>query len=134
MDYKIDSGAYRRFIFNVNENQEGFKIFFDSTVKGNGLDLRFVLCTHGDGKKLIKWMNNRRKRQYDSKGQMMTDQQGYPVTVAVPPPQIEKFFDVRTNILNRTVIATLEKICNGFWIPENIRFTVNVDARVLQKV
>ena len=31
-------------------------------------------------------------------------------------------------------IATLEKICNGFWIPENIRFTVNVDARVLQKV
>ena len=31
-------------------------------------------------------------------------------------------------------IATLEKICNGFWIPENIRFTVNVDARILQKV
>ena len=32
------------------------------------------------------------------------------------------------------VIATLEKICNGFWIPEDIRFTANVDARVLQKV
>ena len=31
-------------------------------------------------------------------------------------------------------IAMLEKICNGFWIPENIRFTVNVDARVLQKI
>ena len=34
----------------------------------------------------------------------------------------------------RSAIATLEKICNGFWIPKNIRFTVNVDARVLQKV
>ena len=107
MDYKIDSGAYRRFIFNVNENQEGFKIFFDSTVQGNGLDLRFVLCTHGDGEKLIKWMNNRRKYQYDSKGQMMTNKQGYPVIVAVPPPQIEKFFDVRTNILKRTVNVPL---------------------------
>ena len=32
------------------------------------------------------------------------------------------------------VIAALEKICNEFWIPENIRFTINVDARVLQKV
>ena len=32
------------------------------------------------------------------------------------------------------VIVTLEKICNGFWIPEDIRFTVNVDARILQKV
>ena len=31
-------------------------------------------------------------------------------------------------------IATLEKICNGLWIPENIRFTINVDARFLQKV
>ena len=31
-------------------------------------------------------------------------------------------------------IATLEKICNGFWSPEDVRFTVNVDARVLQKV
>ena len=31
-------------------------------------------------------------------------------------------------------ITTLEKICNEFWIPENICFTVNVDARVLQKV
>ena len=25
-------------------------------------------------------------------------------------------------------IAALEKICNEFWIPENIRFTINVDA------
>ena len=31
-------------------------------------------------------------------------------------------------------IATLEKTCNGFWISEDIRFTVNVDAQVLQKV
>ena len=31
-------------------------------------------------------------------------------------------------------IATLEKICNGFWIPEDIRFTVNVGAQVLQKI
>ena len=31
-------------------------------------------------------------------------------------------------------IATLEKICNSFWIPEDIRFTVNVGAQVLQKV
>ena len=31
-------------------------------------------------------------------------------------------------------IATLEKICNGFWILENVRFTVNVDTRILQKV
>ena len=37
-------------------------------------------------------------------------------------------------IVKTTAIATLEKICNGFWIPENIRVTVNVDARVLQKV
>ena len=40
----------------------------------------------------------------------------------------------RTIAVLETPIATLEKICNGFWIPENIRFTVNVDARVLQKV
>ena len=32
------------------------------------------------------------------------------------------------------LIAVLEKICNEFWIPENIRFTVNADAQVLQKV
>ena len=31
-------------------------------------------------------------------------------------------------------IATLEKICNGFWILENIRSAVNVDTRILQKV
>ena len=31
-------------------------------------------------------------------------------------------------------IATLEKICNRFWILENVRFTVNVDTRILQKV
>ena len=31
-------------------------------------------------------------------------------------------------------MATLEKICKGFWIPEDMRFTVHVDAQVLQKV
>ena len=36
--------------------------------------------------------------------------------------------------LRHSHIATLEKICNGFWIPEDIRFTVNVGAQVLQKV
>ena len=31
-------------------------------------------------------------------------------------------------------MATLENICNGFWIPEDMRFTVHVDAQVLQKI
>ena len=72
------------------------------------------------------------------------------IVVSPPPPQIDAkcqyskldmFVIISVNIIvnNKEInftygIATLEKICNGFWIPENIRFTVNVDARVLQKV
>lgn len=103
LDYKIDSGSSQRFMFHVNENQDDFKIFFDSKVNGNGLDIRFILCTYEDCQKLIKWMNNRTKYQYDSQGQVIKDKEGYPITVAVPKPQIQEFFNVRTNILNRTI-------------------------------
>ena len=44
------------------------------------------------------------------------------------------FSDYLTLSGSEICIATLEKICNGFWILENVRFTVNVDTRILQKV
>ena len=47
-------------------------------------------------------------------------------------PSFMEYWDLINDKLD-TYIATLEKICNGFWIPENIRFTVNVDARIFAK-
>ena len=101
--HKIDSGSFQQFIFKVNDNQNGFKIFFKSTVDGNGLDIKFTLCTYDDCQKLLKWMENKTKLKYDSQGQIVKDTGGYPISVAVPRPKIREFFDVKTNILNRPI-------------------------------
>ena len=101
--HKIDSGSFQQFIFKVNDNQNGFKIFFKSTVDGNGLDIKFTLCTYEDCQKLLKWMENKTKLKYDSQGQIVRDNGGYPISVAVPRPKIREFFGVKTNILNRPI-------------------------------
>ena len=101
--HKINSGSFQQFIFKVNDNQKGFKIFFKSAVDGNGLDIKFTLCTYEDCQKLLKWMENKTKFKYDSQGQIVKDTGGYPISVAVPRPKIREFFDVKTNILNRPI-------------------------------
>lgn len=102
LDYKVDSGSYRHFIFRVGDNQEDFKVYFDLSVEGSGLDIEFVLCTYEDGEKLIKWMKNKTRYQYDTQEQVVKDKQRYPIIVPVPRPQIKEFFNVRTNMLDRT--------------------------------
>ena len=102
-NYKIDSQSYKPFIFRVSDNGDEFKILFDLSVDGNGLDIRFVLCTYEDYKKLEKWMNNKNMYQRDSDGQPVYDKTGFPIMVPVPKPQIREFFNVKTNILNKTV-------------------------------
>ena len=99
--HKINSESFQQFIFKVNDNQDGFKILFNSTVHGNGLDIEFTLCTYKDCQKLLKWMKNKMKFKYDSHGQIVKDKSGYPISVAVPRPKIREFFGVKANILNR---------------------------------
>ena len=106
LDYKVDSGSYQRFIFRVGDNQEDFKVYFNSKVSGNSLDIGFLFCTYKDGEKLIKWMKNKTRYQYDSQRQVVKDKEGYPIIVEVPRPQIKEFFNVRTNILSRTINLT----------------------------
>ena len=102
-NYKIDSQSYKSFIFRVSDNGDEFKILFDLSVDGSGLDIRFVLCTYEGYKKLKKWMNNKNIYQRDSDGQPVYDKMGFPIMVPVPKPQIREFFNVKTNILNKTV-------------------------------
>ena len=101
-DCKVDSQSFRSFKFRVSESKAEFKIHFDVNVSGNGLDIRFVLCTHEDLQKLTKWMKNKTRYKRDSDGRIVRDEAGLPVTVAVPEPKIGTVFDVKTNILNRT--------------------------------
>lgn len=103
LDYKVDSGSYQRFMFHVDGNQEDFKIHFDVSVTGNGLDIVFLLSTYEDSEKLIKWMNNRVTYKYNVQGQLIKDKQGYPIATTVPRPQIGEYFNIRTNILNRMI-------------------------------
>ena len=100
---------FRAFKFRVSESKAKFKIHFDVNVSGDGLDIRFVLCTHKSFQKLTKWMKNKTRYERDSDGQVVRDEAGLPVTVAVPEPKIGAFFDVKTNILNRTVTLLPEK-------------------------
>ena len=103
LDYKVDSKSHQRFMFRVDDNQKNFKILFDLNVAGTGLDIEFVFCTYEDGMKLIKWMKSKTTQKHDAQGQVVKDKQGYPILVKVPRPQIREFFNVRTNILNRTI-------------------------------
>lgn len=103
LDYKVDSGSYQRFMFHVDGNQEDFKIHFDVSVTGNGLDIVFLLSTYEDSEKLIKWMNNRVTYKYNVQGQLIKDKQGCPIATTVPRPQIGEYFNIRTNILNRMI-------------------------------
>ena len=103
LEHKINSGSHQRFIFNVSDNQNGFKISFDSTVDGTGLDIVFVLCTYEDCNKLINWMTNKTKRKRDSQGRAVKNKEGYPIFVDVPRPKIREFFNLRTNMLNKTI-------------------------------
>ena len=101
-DCKVDSKSFRSFKFRVSESKAEFKIHFDVSVSGDGLDIRFVLCTHDGFQKLTKWMKNKTKYKRDSSGRLVRDEAGLPVTVTVPEPEIGAVFDVKTNILNRT--------------------------------
>ena len=106
LDYKVDSGSCQRFIFDVDNNQKDFKVSFDLSIDNSGLDIEFLFCTYEDSKKLFKWMNNKTKYKYDSQGQAVKDEDGYPITVPVPRPQIKEFFNVRSNILDKTINLT----------------------------
>ena len=103
-DCKVESKSFRCLKFRVSESKAEFKIHFDVNIDGNGLDIRFVLCTHDGFQKLTKWMKNKTKPKLDSDGRVVLDEDGRKVMVAVPEPDIGAVFDVKTNILNRTVI------------------------------
>ena len=102
-DCKVDSQSFRSLKFRISESKTEFKIHFDVNINGNGLDIRFVLCTHEGFQKLTEWMENRTKSVLDSDGQAVLDEVGLPVTVEIPEPEIGAVFDVKTNNLNRTV-------------------------------
>ena len=106
-DCKVDAKSFSSFKFRVSESRAEFKIHFDVDVSGSGLDIRFVLCTHKGFQRLAKWMKNKTRHEQDSDGQVVLDEAGLPVTVAVPEPKIATVFDVKTNILNRTAAALL---------------------------
>ena len=100
---KIDPKSFKFFKFCVHENKTEFEIHFDGDVSGNNLDILFVLCTDKDFQKLTKWMQNKIEYKRYSNGRIVYDKDRLPVTVAVPKPQIQTFFEDKTNILNRTV-------------------------------
>ena len=102
-DCKVDSQSFSSFIFCVNKSKAEFKIRFDVSVSGNGLDVRFVLCTYKDFQKLTKWMKNKTKLKQDSNGQVVRDENGIPTTTTIPEPQIQPIFEIRKNSLDRTV-------------------------------
>lgn len=102
-DCKIGSKSFNSFIFCINKSKAESKIHFDVSVSGKGLDVRFILCSHNDFQKLTKWMKKKTKYKRDSNGQIVCNEDGIPITITIPKPQIQTIFEVRTNILNKTV-------------------------------
>lgn len=102
-DCKVDSKSFRSFKFHVSERKAEFMIHFDVNVSGDGLDIRFILYTYANFQKITEWMKNKTQQKLDSNGNVVYNKDGFPVIIDVPKPEIDPVFEVKTNILNRTV-------------------------------
>lgn len=102
-DYKVNANHYQRLTFSVNEKQRGFKIAINAKISETDKNIIFHLSTYDDSQKLIKWLYQRVTYRKDANGQIMKTEQGYPVQVAIPRPQINDIINLKTNILEKNV-------------------------------
>lgn len=131
-DCKVDSNSFRSFKFHVGESKVEFMIHFDVNVSGDGLDIRFILCTYADFQKITKWMKNKTQQKLDSQGNVVYNKDGFPVTINVPEPEIETVFDVKTNILNRTVTLPPGKYGLLFDNAHSVMTGKNLDVHIVE--
>lgn len=101
-ELNIGSGKLDTFMFSVGEHQTDFKITIKSNVSGNGLDLKYILCSYQDAKIYRNWRANRYENKLDSSGNLVTTNSGFPVSVARPFPNIHLFLNLLTNQIEKT--------------------------------
>lgn len=131
-DFKVDSNSFGSFKFHVSESKAKFMIHFDVNVSGNGLDIRFILCTYADFQKITEWMENKTQQKLDPQGRVVHDKDGFPVTITVPRPEIKPVFDVKTNILNRTVTLLPGKYSLLFDNTHSVMRGKNLDVHIVE--
>lgn len=102
-EYKIGSGNYQTFMFRVDNTMKGFQITIDSEVRESGKDIIYILCLYDDYKKLREWWAHRFEYKRDAFGQVVKDEKGNQITVAIPEPPTNKIINRRTNILEKTL-------------------------------
>lgn len=90
-------------MFSVNEKQRGFKIAINAKISETDKNIIFHLASYADSQKLIKWMYQRLTYKTDTNGQIMKNEQGYPIQVVIPRPLINDIINLKTNILEKTV-------------------------------
>ena len=102
-DYKVNANNHQRFIFNVDENQKGFKINIVSNISETDKNIIYHLSSYEDSEKLIKWMRNSSTYKRDSSGNIVKDKEGYSIRVPIPRPQINDIIHLKTNMLEKTL-------------------------------
>ena len=103
LELDIGSGKMGTFMFQVAEYQSDFKITIKSNISGQGLDLKYFLCSYQDYKIYRDWRMNRYESKLDSSGNLATTSSGSPILVSKPLPNIHLFFNLQTNQIEKTV-------------------------------
>ena len=103
-EYKVSANDYQRFIFSVNENQRGFKVIINSNIRETDKNVIYTFFAYEEFQKWENWFKTKLQQKRDSSGKIVKNSQGFPVYINIPAPQIRTYFDLKTNMIERTLL------------------------------
>jgi len=103
-DEVVRAGKHAYFVFSADPRRlKGFRITLKASILETGKDIRYMLMSYGDYKKWAHWKAHPTTYKLDAKGRIVKTAKGFPIMVPVPEPETTKIFDVRTNVLEKTI-------------------------------